>query len=328
MPTQEGAAPRIPRWLILVLGYGISVGCMVWVYRGFDWSEQLPRLLATNPSWIVVAVAFGLCTYIIEGLRWNLLLSQVGPSSRLRATQAIFIGLFANEVLPLRPGEVIRCYLMRRWTGLPLEVVFSSAAIERLLDGIFIVIGFFLVGHYVELPGFLVTGSRVLMVIIVLLTGLMTLAILNRRRADQLISASRWKDVLAHVITGVDAMGRSPMFLGVIALSFAFIFIQIIPIWALMQGFGLPVSFWSALVVFIVMRLGTIVPLSPGNAGPFQAATVLGLGLVGVEREAATSYATLLFFVITVPLWIAGFIALLATKMRLNEIHKDAQHLD
>jgi glycosyltransferase 2 family protein len=323
--TKEGAAPRIPRWLILVLGYGISIACMFWVYRGYDWSEQIPRLLATNSSWIAVAVAFGLCTYGIQGLRWNLLLSRVRPSSRSRATQAIFIGLFANEVLPLRPGEVIRCYLMRRWTGVPLAVVLSSVAIERLLDGIILIFGFFLVGQYVELPGVLVQGSRVLMVVIALLAGLMTLAILNRTRADQMISRSRWKDILANIITGVDAMSRSSTFLGVIALSFAFMAMQIVPIWALMQGFGLTLSAWDALVVFVVLRLGTVLPLSPGNAGPFQFATVLGLSILGVDRDVATSYATLLFFVITVPLWIVGFIALMATKMRLDEIHKDAR---
>ena len=86
---------------------------------------------------------------------------------------------------------------MRRWTGLPLAVVLSSVAIERLLDGIILIFGFFLVGQYVELPGVLVQGSRVLMVVIALLAGLMTLAILNRARADEVISVG--VDILENI---------------------------------------------------------------------------------------------------------------------------------
>ena len=52
-----------------------------------------------------------------------------------RIVQAIYIGLFANEVLPLRTGEVIRCYLLAHWNDLRLSLSFASAAVERLIDG-------------------------------------------------------------------------------------------------------------------------------------------------------------------------------------------------
>jgi len=44
-------------------------------------------------------------------------------------------GLFSNEVLPLRPGELIRSYLQAHWCEVPFSVAFASAIIERLLDG-------------------------------------------------------------------------------------------------------------------------------------------------------------------------------------------------
>jgi hypothetical protein len=47
--------------------------------------------------------------------------------------------------------------------------------------------------------------------------------------------------------------------------------------------------------------------------------------LFGVDRTFATGYATLLFIVVTVPLWVVGFIALLATRMRLDDLHDSAR---
>jgi hypothetical protein len=74
----------------------------------------------------------------------------------------------------------------------------------------------------------------------------------------------------------------------------------------------------------VVLRLGTVLPQAPGNVGSFQALTILALGIFQIPRDEATGFATLLFFVVTMPLWLAGFIALLATRMRIGQLHKDA----
>jgi hypothetical protein len=39
-----------------------------------------------------------------------------------------------------------------------------------------------------------------------------------------------------------------------------------------------------------------------------------------VDKGQAAGFANLLFVVITVPLWLAGFVALLATKMKLSHL--------
>jgi uncharacterized protein (TIRG00374 family) len=316
----------VPRWLILLVGYGVSIACLFWVYRGYNWAEQMPRLLATDLNWVGVAVFFGLITYVIQGYRWSALLRPVGTADAMHTTQAIFIGLFANEVLPLRPGEVIRCYLVRRWAGLPLEVVLSSAALERLIDGVILVVAFYSVARFETLPVILVQASRVLMGALAILATLVAGAMLYRTSEHPFLGRSRWGRVVQHVVDGVHSMGRSPGVIGVIVLSVLFMGIQVVPIWALIIGFGLKLSAWAALVIFVVLRLSTVVPFSPGNAGPFQFATVVALEALGVGKNLATNYATLLFVVITVPLWFAGFVALLATRMKLEEIHHEAHH--
>jgi hypothetical protein len=54
----------------------------------------------------------------------------------------------------------------------------------------------------------------------------------------------------------------------------------------------------------------------------------LGVMLFGVSRQAAVGYATLLFLVITVPLWVVGFVALLATKMKLSQIQEAVEPMN
>jgi uncharacterized protein (TIRG00374 family) len=322
--SRESARRRLPRWLIPALGYSVSIICLIWVYYGFDWKKELPRLAATDWRWVSLAIVADIAVYVCQGFRWSRLLSPLAKVSPWKTTQAVYIGLFANEVLPLRSGEIIRCYLQRRWTGLPLSVVISSAVIERLVDGVWLVVGFWGVSQFVELPGFLQVASQVLMVLLGLLAVLLGLAIWYKPAAKQALSGSRWSATFHHLLDGVHVMGSSRSFIAVVFMSLLYLALQVLPILFLMIGYGMELSPWAAVVVLVVLRLGTVVPQAPGNVGSFQALTILGLKVFGLDRGDATGFATLLFLVVTVPLWMAGFVALIATRMRLDDIHRDA----
>jgi len=324
-----GARRRVPRWLIPVVGYAVSIGCLIWVYRGFDWKAELPRLAATDWRWVTLAAVADVVVYVIQGWRWNLLLSPLKQVSLLRTIQAIYIGLFANEVLPLRSGEVIRCYLQGRWNHMPFSVLVSSAVIERLFDGVWLVLGFYAITHFVELPRLLVEASKVLALVLAGVGVLVAIVILYKGHAHEAVARRRWGKVLRHVVDGLHTMGNSPSFHLAALLSLLYLALQIVPVYALFRGYGLELGFGAATVVLVVLRLGSIPPQAPSNVGAFQFFTILGLQLFGIGRPDATGFATLLFVVVTVPLWLVGFIALIATRMRLEEIHRDAHnHLE
>src|ERR1051325_9400715 len=113
---------RFPSWLAPALIYALSVACLIWVYRDFDWDSELPKLKHMHWGWIAVAVTTDIFVYVIQAWRWNILLSPVVNAPLGRSVQAIYIGLFANEVLPLRSGEAIRCYLQALWSKISFPV--------------------------------------------------------------------------------------------------------------------------------------------------------------------------------------------------------------
>jgi uncharacterized protein (TIRG00374 family) len=307
-----------------VAGYAVSLACLIWVYRGFDWKGELPKLLATDWRWVTVAVLADVVVYVVQGWRWNLLLQPLARVPLRQSIQAIYIGLFANEVLPLRSGEVIRCYLLGRWCRLPFSVVVSSAVIERLFDGVWLVVGFYAAARFVELPRVLTAASQVLAGVLIALAIILLWVVLHKSHAKHTMSGSRWSRMLHAVIDGLHAMGNAASFFFSLLVSLLYLTLQVVPIYALVQGYGIDLSFWAAAVVLVILRLGSIPPQAPGNVGSFQFFTIVGLTLFGVEKTDATGFATLLLLVVTVPLWLVGFVALVATRMRLHEIHRDA----
>lgn len=323
--ASERARRRIPHWVVLLAGYSISIACLIWVYRGFDWKGELPRLFASDWRWVTLAVVADVLVYVLQAWRWKLLLEPLAPISLARAVQAIYIGLFANEVLPLRSGELIRCYLLSRWSHLPFSLTLSSAAIERLVDGAWLVLGFYLATYFISLPGFLVAAANVLALVLAGAAAGLLFVILHRGHAERAVAASRWSRLLHRIVGGLHLMGRARTFPLAVLASLFYLALQVLPIYALLRGYGVDLPAGAAAVVLVVLRLGSVPPQAPGNVGSFQFFTILGLQLFGVARPDATGFATLLFIVVTVPLWLVGFLALITTGMRLDEIHRDAR---
>lgn len=313
------------RRLISAFGYLLSIVCMVYVIRRTDWEHELPHIL--NTPWQYVAAAFlsDIAVYCVQGWRWNELLTPVGKLPVWRTMQAIYVGLFVNEVVPGKPGEIVRSFLQARWSGIPFSIVISSVIIERLFDGIWLICGFFVTSLFVKLPPIFVIASRILGVFLIVVAGLLALAILRRAQTDRWLQRTIWAQGLRHLLDALETMGRSPSFYRAMFLSLLYLILQVGPIYFIQRGYGLDLSLGACAAILVILRIGSIPPQAPGNFGTFQLLASLGAVSFGVDPGRAGGFANLLFFAITGPLWLTGFFALLATKMKLSQLMQEVE---
>src|ERR1700724_352631 len=105
-------SPRKVRSLALFIAVNVlSVVCLLWILLAVDFRRLWHEIAHLHWAWVSLAVFANLVSYVLQGWRWSLVLAPVTPVPMWRSVQAIYVGLFANEVLPLRCGEIIRCYL-------------------------------------------------------------------------------------------------------------------------------------------------------------------------------------------------------------------------
>jgi glycosyltransferase 2 family protein len=332
------AAPesRVASRIFTLVTIVISLACLGWALHGVRWSELWEDIGELEWPWIAVGVGAQLLAYVIQGVRWSLLLKPVGEASPQKATRGIFIGLFANEVLPLRAGELIRCFLLSRWTRIPISVTLASALIERIFDGLTLMVGLFLSLQY--LRGFplsrgqarglsILTDSSIFLVVLILICGaLLAVAMFWREQAlDKVLDARifGW----AHVfIEDLHRIGHSRYLYISFLVSIPHLLMQIVPIYAVMQAYQLDEGSWKgAAALMVLLRLGSAAPQAPGNLGLFQLLSTLGLTLFGVQQAMARRFTLILWAVVTVPLVIVGFIDLVATGANLGKINREAQ---
>jgi uncharacterized protein (TIRG00374 family) len=240
--------------------------------------------------------------------------------------QAIYIGLFANEVLPLRPGEIIRCYLLANWNDLRLSLAFASAAVERIIDGVWMLASFFVTAAFVRsIPGeitFLVRGLGVLLFIA--LMGLFWV-IRHKHHAHAAFQESRWSSTLRHVVEGLRLMGNPRTLVLTVGISLIYLGLQVLTVFALMRAYAIDYSFWVAGGVVVLVRLGTVVPNAPGNLGVANAACVMALSLFDLREGDAKTFSLLYWAASTLPLLIGGAIATALTGVNISELRNRAR---
>src|SRR5260370_7767390 len=134
---------RVRSRVFAIITIVLSLACLAWALHGVNWRELGEEIKELDWRWVAVAALADILVYVIQGYRWSLILRPVGAATPWSAVRSIYVGLFANEVLPLRAGELIRCFLLARWSEIPTSVTLASALIERIFDGVLLIVGLF-----------------------------------------------------------------------------------------------------------------------------------------------------------------------------------------
>jgi uncharacterized protein (TIRG00374 family) len=316
----------MPAWVPQALGYTLSAVCLIWVLRGYPFDELIPAIRSLDWRWVAIGIVADLAVYLCHAWRWNTLLSPVARLGYWRTVQSIYIGLFANEVLPLRVGELIRCYLLAHWNGLRLSLGFASAAVERVIDGFWMLGAFLITASFVKgIPRDVTILVQIMGVALLISAAVLMWIVLRKQHAAAVIRESRWSSVLRHVIEGLQLMGKLKSLSATVAISLLYLLLHMFSYYALMRAYGLDLSFWAAAGVVVIVRLLTVVPNAPGNLGLGNAACVMAMRLFEVEPNDAKTFSIILFCALTLPLLIGGAVATAMTGLNIGELRDRAR---
>jgi uncharacterized membrane protein YbhN (UPF0104 family) len=302
----------------IVLAYSIGAACLgwaVWLSRG---SGLLEHLRGLDWQLVVAAIMIDVLCFVCQGLRWSLLLRPTARLSWFDATRAIYIGLLASEILPMRPGEAVRAWVAARKAGTNVASVVPSILVERFFDGIWLAAGLGITALAVALPPGLVRVTRALGGFLLVGTlGLVYITLRtpadNRPPGDPSSTSSDLR-ALPQIARGLRAIGTSPSAWVAFALSLIFLSGQIVAFWLMLRAYGIAVPVWTGGAVLMIVHLGTAIPNAPANVGTFQVATIMALTLFGVSSAAAAGFSIVAFVILTAPLWLLGTVAVVWTN--------------
>lgn len=325
--TQTPAAERARKyrsWAIFIVTNAVALTCLVLVLHDADLGHIWGETRQMHWRWVLAAVIFDVCVYLLHGWRWRVLLRPIQNVKFAHCVEAIYVGLFANEVLPARAGEIIRCFLLSRSSKIPISVTFASALIERIFDGVWLMACFFISLHMGQLPKVLLQGGYILALIIVVCGLMLAYGMYAKKQSLGLFFGLSWPRWFNTLIDDLHLIGHSRYLYLSFLISGAYMLAQTMPIYALVQASNLDVPWMASFTMMVLLRLTSVVPQAPGNLGSFQWVAARSLIMFGLGAAHAKRFSLILWAVMTIPLIVIGCIALAITGINLSHIHKQA----
>jgi glycosyltransferase 2 family protein len=279
--------------------------------------------VAARPGPLIAAVVLATITFPLRLVRWRLLLrdERGGRYPAAPLWHAIALGFMANNLLPLRAGELLRSYTAARLAPARFTTVISSVAVERIFDALTVVALLTLALLTSDLPASVTVGGTSVAQLarlagiagmVALLAAILVVAapLAAERMVRRLLPHAHLADRIVDLIEGIRqglAVLRSPARLvGVIFWSLVLWLVNALAFYAGFAAFDIPVSYAGALLMQGLLVLGISIPSTPGFFGPFEAVIVAVLALYGVPRGLAFSYAIAFHLSTFVPITLLG----------------------
>ena len=317
---------RIPKWVIPATGYGVSAASLIWVFSKFPFGQLGEHLKTLSWTWVAVAIGVEIAVYFADAWRWMVLLGPAGDPPFMSCLQAVFVGLFANDILPAKTGEIIRCFLLSYKNDIHVPIVLTSDVVLRIMDGLWIVI------LYLAVTGQISTHVRVDEAMVVFGAGALAIALVflwvlfHRQHAHHFANNRSWAARFIHLLEEVHTLGHWREMGITMAIGGIYWILQAVAIWAICRADKFEFGASEVVFLLVVKTVVTLVPSAPANMGLYQSSTVYALGLLLTEKGPAEVLAEIMFVVLTLPLVVGGAIAIASAGYNLSDLHRHAHH--
>lgn len=324
--------------IAVLFGLVVSAVFLALAFQGLQPQAVLDSLDNLNVPLLLLATLTFFPSMLAIAWRWQFLLDVVGHVRLWALNEIVAVGYMGNNVYPLRAGEALRVYLLKRNHNLPVTPSLTTIIVERVFDGI-VMLSFIVLGLQLadvpseEVRTVAAVATPIFAVGVVVFFGLAAVPQLFRAIvaritgflpdliAEKIVALS--DDVLS-VFEGL----RSPVQLfGTVFASYLTWAIQGVIYWLVLLAFGLDLGFGVALLVVGTVNLAGLIPASPGQIGVYEFFASTILIAVGVSQDRALAYALVVHVIIWLPVTVYGFVLLARLGLNWQSIAR-AQELE
>jgi glycosyltransferase 2 family protein len=312
--------------IITIVGFVISLVLLYFSLKDIRFQEIMATLLRANLWLIPVPLVFILIAVVLCSFRWFRL---TGSGVHFMDTfAALMIGLFVNNVLPARIGEVARAYVISKKRGLSFTYSFSTVLLDRFFDLTGLLLIAFIFFPDKSLPA---AVSRSIYILIAFLIFCIACLILFSREqfanriAGKLTQIKRplFSQLAERVLMIQENLKRinSPFnLIFSVVLSFCTWFSMTIALYLVILMLGIKVDFRHIPFVCALLNLGLTIPSSPGYIGVYQFLLVYLLAIFGVPKYEGFTISIIYHAMWYIPYNILGFIFLFKEHLKIREI--------
>jgi len=297
---------------MIIAGILISIFFLYLAFRRFDVEEGRRALKMANYYWLFPAVVSYMFGFLMRGVRWKYLLLPIKKCKLLNLVSTVLIGFMANNLLPLRVGELIRAYVNGKKENISKSSSLATIVVERVFDGLTLVVLLLLAllflgsGYSPQhvfpqwLKKMTYAAWGLFLGMLILLYIMMRYKELTNKVIKKLFAflkepiLKKMLNLVSYFTEGLNVLRRRKEILSVSFLSILVWTFDGTTFYLGAKALNLSISYPQAYLTMAVIALGLMIPSSPAFVGVYEYFCVTALALFAVDKSRALSYAVLI----------------------------------
>lgn len=282
------------------IGIVFSIIFLYLAFHKVNFKEIQQALKLVRYFWLFPAIITYLSVYLFRSMRWKYIFS---PLKKARFSSLFFslsIGFMANNLLPVRIGELIRAYLIGKKEDVSKSASLATIVIERVFDGLTLLFLLSIIFLFFPFPAWVkkvgIISFIFLFVLIVFLYSLLhwkepTLKIFQKFLFFLPLSLKeKIINLLRSFVSGLKVLHHKKELFYVCFFSLLVWFAEASTFYLVACAFQLPIPFFGAVFVMILICLGLVIPSSPGFIGVYEYFSISALQLLSVPKSQGVPY--------------------------------------
>jgi hypothetical protein len=223
-----------------------------------------------------------------------------------------------NNIYPFRAGEVLRSYVLRRREEVPMGGSLATVIVERVFDGLVMLIFVFGALPLAPLPSDNVRSIVIIAsiaffgaLLIFFAAAAMPERVLGsvERVCARFLPDRLAKPVLefaTRFLLGLKSLRSFRNVVMIFATSIVIWLLETVKYWFVMQAFDFRVTFFALMLMNGIVNLATTMPSAPGYIGTFDGPGIAVLVLYSIKDSVATAYTLVLHAALWLPITLLG----------------------
>jgi uncharacterized protein (TIRG00374 family) len=305
------------------VGFGFLL--LYFAYRDENFNALWNGIKDAHFGWIALTILMGYLAIVSRGLRWNMLIEPLGMrASSANCIHAVNFSYFTSTFVP-RSGELARCVALNQTDSIPVEKLFGTVIMERIIDSIILLsIIIIAIGTHIdafqnmlattETGEVSATESKGLWLAVFGAIAIFFILFLTvRKRLRRYAFYQRLAAFAEGLIAGIKSVfsiRQKLLFIAHTLFIWLMYFLSAYFVaYSLEATAGMGIS--DALFIVVAGGLGMVFP-SPGGTGSYQFAVKLAFIALGYSGEVGLQFATIVWVTQTLMILITGLFSALA----------------
>ena len=264
------------------------------LFNNQDPVKLIKEIQKVDVKWVGFSMIFGGLAIVSRGIRWIVLIDALGyKSSKPNAIAAVAVMYFTNLFIP-RAGEISRCTSLNKVEKIPVDKLFGTILIERVIDFLFLFGLMFLtiILKFNDIISFYTTiqaqqakdaNDKNLILMLIIISTLIISFILLRK---WLKKSSFYEKILTFIeglkegFKSIKKMkGKSTFWGHTFSIWIMYFLMTYVCFFSMDETAHLTAA--DGLFLLVLGGIGMVIP-TPGGIGSYHAIVMVGLSVLGI----------------------------------------------